>query len=336
MTSSDVYIFILGRVFASIGIGLASQVIPRYNTEIAFSKRRKIVDVVFQVSVLFGVALGNILNDMATEWPWGWRIATLGPRGWMSEGFPPSMDWVGSIASSCTNLFLTLVLAQVTVLALCYIRGWVFIIFSVFNLLGGFFVYLFLPETTGRSSGIELSKHRIWRRYVQNDEIGKFKIRREYRFRICTEYTTAPPVTHHTHTAAPPATHHTHTATHTRTQQHHTLHTAHSTLNTQHSALCTQPQPHTLHTALCSLNNQHTATTTATTAHSTLQSQQSAHSHHHSHHSTQHTAHSAHSHHHYHHSTLCTQHCALSTLHTAHSTLNTQPPPPAPAAIDNY
>ncbi|KAF9612397.1 hypothetical protein IFM89_039393 [Coptis chinensis] len=409
MTSSNVYIFILGRVFASIGIGLASQdkekrllmlnvgkifhwkdvcshkankkfdgqlnlllrldvaqVIPRYNTEIAFSERRKIVDVVFQVSILFGVALGNILNDMATEWPWGWRMlvgfegvpaipliivsfliidppksymergitelakaslislrgsrlgvlefstiiqqvidsesdfklimssryrphliiaifsqvlnicsgsmvivllmpetvlnlgylteesvlwnsivmssstivgailtlflvgrigrrimtmtffffagfsmallgilflvfmkpgfslertpaicatilicfvmcgssGTLGPRGWMSEGFPPSMDWVGSIASSCTNLFLTLVLAQVIELALCYIRNWVFIIFSVFNLLGGFFVYLFLPETTGRSSGIELSKHRIWRRYVQNDEIG--------------------------------------------------------------------------------------------------------------------------------------------------------------------
>ncbi|RWR90406.1 sugar carrier protein C isoform X1 [Cinnamomum micranthum f. kanehirae] len=104
----------------------------------------------------------------AFAWSWG-------PLGWLlpSEIFQLEIRSAGVAINASVNLFMTFVVAQAFLPALCHVKFGLFFIFACILIIMTSFVYYFLPET--RNIPIEdvpkiFNKHWFWKRYASNEE----------------------------------------------------------------------------------------------------------------------------------------------------------------------
>lgn len=58
----NVAMLIVGRIFLGIGVGFSLQSVPLYVSEMAPSKYRGSLNVVFQLSITIGILIANFVN----------------------------------------------------------------------------------------------------------------------------------------------------------------------------------------------------------------------------------------------------------------------------------
>ncbi|MFQ6637875.1 hypothetical protein Gotur_013482, partial [Gossypium turneri] len=75
--AENVFMLIIGQVLLGFGIGFANQSIPIYLSEIAPSKYRGALNIMFQLSITIGILVANLLNYFTAkiEGGWGWRLS---------------------------------------------------------------------------------------------------------------------------------------------------------------------------------------------------------------------------------------------------------------------
>ncbi|MBA0593409.1 hypothetical protein Gorai_010353, partial [Gossypium raimondii] len=78
--AENVLMLIIGQVLLGFGIGFANQSIPIYLSEIAPSKYRGALNIMFQLSITIGILVANLLNYFTAkiEGGWGWRLSLGG------------------------------------------------------------------------------------------------------------------------------------------------------------------------------------------------------------------------------------------------------------------
>ncbi|KAJ8074284.1 hypothetical protein PM082_012594 [Marasmius tenuissimus] len=91
------------------------------------------IAMIFMTSIIFSVSFG----------PVSWVLA--------SEVFPTSVRSIGTSVATCSNWALNTLLSQVSPLALDTIKYKFYIVFVVVNLVDFFIIYLFFPETKGKT-----------------------------------------------------------------------------------------------------------------------------------------------------------------------------------------
>lgn len=79
-TAQNITMLIIGRIFLGIGVGFALQSIPLYVSEMAPSKYRGSLNVVFQLSITIGILVANFVNygTANIDGGWGWRVSLGG------------------------------------------------------------------------------------------------------------------------------------------------------------------------------------------------------------------------------------------------------------------
>ncbi|TYH40726.1 hypothetical protein ES332_D12G267600v1 [Gossypium tomentosum] len=75
--AENVLMLIIDQVLLGFGIGFANQSIPIYLSEIAPSKYRGALNIMFQLSITIGILVANLLNYFTAkiEGGWGWRLS---------------------------------------------------------------------------------------------------------------------------------------------------------------------------------------------------------------------------------------------------------------------
>ncbi|KAK8323786.1 hypothetical protein V6Z12_A12G256900 [Gossypium hirsutum] len=78
--AENVLMLIIGRVLLGFGIGFANQSVPIYLSEIAPFKYRGALNIMFQLSIIIGILVANLLNYFTAkiEGGWGWRLSLGG------------------------------------------------------------------------------------------------------------------------------------------------------------------------------------------------------------------------------------------------------------------
>ncbi|KAJ0971310.1 hypothetical protein J5N97_019269 [Dioscorea zingiberensis] len=83
---------IVGRIFLGFGVGFANQAVPLFLSEIAPTRIRGALNILFQLLVTIGIFFANIVNySTSHRHPWGWRLS-LG-----LAGVPASILFFGSL-----------------------------------------------------------------------------------------------------------------------------------------------------------------------------------------------------------------------------------------------
>ncbi|KAJ7517511.1 hypothetical protein O6H91_21G027000 [Diphasiastrum complanatum] len=83
---------IIGRIMLGCGVGFANQAVPLYLSEIAPTRFRGGLNILFQLNVTIGILFANLVNYGTQRiHPWGWRLS-LG-----LAGIPASLLAVGSL-----------------------------------------------------------------------------------------------------------------------------------------------------------------------------------------------------------------------------------------------
>lgn len=79
-TAQNITMLIIGRIFLGIGVGFALQSIPLYVSEMAPSRYRGSLNVVFQLSITIGILVANFVNygTANIDGGWGWRVSLGG------------------------------------------------------------------------------------------------------------------------------------------------------------------------------------------------------------------------------------------------------------------
>ncbi|XVE64902.1 hypothetical protein DITRI_Ditri07aG0139200 [Diplodiscus trichospermus] len=77
-SAEDLYMLIFGRMLLGFGIGFANQSVPIYLSEMAPSKHRGAMNILFQMSVTIGIFVANLLNYISAKYEWGWRLSLGG------------------------------------------------------------------------------------------------------------------------------------------------------------------------------------------------------------------------------------------------------------------
>ncbi|XP_071709232.1 sugar carrier protein C-like [Rutidosis leptorrhynchoides] len=76
----DIWMLIFGRLLLGFGIGFANQSVPLYLSEVAPSKYRGGINMLFQLSITIGILLANAVNFgfAQIKGGWGWRLSLGG------------------------------------------------------------------------------------------------------------------------------------------------------------------------------------------------------------------------------------------------------------------
>ncbi|KAJ4784057.1 Sugar transport protein 13 [Rhynchospora pubera] len=81
-----------GRIFLGCGVGFANQAVPLFLSEVAPTKIRGGLNILFQLNVTVGILFANLVNYGAAKiHPWGWRLS-LG-----SAGIPAFLLTIGAL-----------------------------------------------------------------------------------------------------------------------------------------------------------------------------------------------------------------------------------------------
>ncbi|KAG9456452.1 hypothetical protein H6P81_000960 [Aristolochia fimbriata] len=90
--AQDLAMLIIGRILLGCGVGFANQAVPLFLSEIAPTRIRGGLNILFQLNVTIGILFANLVNyGTAKLHPWGWRLS-LG-----LAGIPALLLFVGSI-----------------------------------------------------------------------------------------------------------------------------------------------------------------------------------------------------------------------------------------------
>ncbi|XP_077210275.1 sugar transport protein MST4-like [Tasmannia lanceolata] len=90
--AQDLAMLIVGRIFLGCGVGFANQAVPLFLSEIAPTRIRGALNILFQLMTTIGILFANLVNyGTAKIHPWGWRLS-LG-----LAGIPALLLTVGSI-----------------------------------------------------------------------------------------------------------------------------------------------------------------------------------------------------------------------------------------------
>ncbi|KAI5407986.1 sugar transport protein 5 [Lathyrus oleraceus] len=73
--AQNIAMLILGRIFLGFGVGFTNQATPLYVSEIAPPKWRGALGTSFQFFVQIGIVAASIVNSVAAQHPYGWRIS---------------------------------------------------------------------------------------------------------------------------------------------------------------------------------------------------------------------------------------------------------------------
>ncbi|XP_004295913.1 PREDICTED: sugar carrier protein C-like [Fragaria vesca subsp. vesca] len=75
-----VWMLILGRILLGFGIGFSNQSVPLYLSEMAPSKYRGRLNIMFQLSITIGILFANLVNNFFAkiDGGWGWRLSLGG------------------------------------------------------------------------------------------------------------------------------------------------------------------------------------------------------------------------------------------------------------------
>ncbi|KAL6204595.1 hypothetical protein ACLB2K_021862 [Fragaria x ananassa] len=75
-----VWMLILGRILLGFGIGFSNQSVPLYLSEMAPSKYRGRLNIMFQLSITIGILFANLVNYFFAkiDGGWGWRLSLGG------------------------------------------------------------------------------------------------------------------------------------------------------------------------------------------------------------------------------------------------------------------
>ncbi|KAJ7539648.1 hypothetical protein O6H91_11G108200 [Diphasiastrum complanatum] len=83
---------IIGRILLGCGVGFANQAVPLYLSEIAPTRFRGGLNILFQLNITIGILIANLINYGTQKLhPWGWRLS-LG-----LAGIPAMLLTVGSL-----------------------------------------------------------------------------------------------------------------------------------------------------------------------------------------------------------------------------------------------
>ncbi|GMI97617.1 hypothetical protein HRI_003431000 [Hibiscus trionum] len=67
---------LFGRIMLGVGIGFGNQAVPLYLSEMAPTRLRGALNMMFQVATTFGIFTANMVNYGTQKLePWGWRLS---------------------------------------------------------------------------------------------------------------------------------------------------------------------------------------------------------------------------------------------------------------------
>lgn len=90
--AQDLLMLIIGRLLLGCGVGFANQAVPLFLSEIAPTRIRGALNILFQLNITIGILAANIVNYFTAKIrPWGWRLS-LG-----LAGLPAILLTLGSI-----------------------------------------------------------------------------------------------------------------------------------------------------------------------------------------------------------------------------------------------
>ncbi|KAG1342218.1 sugar transport protein MST4 [Cocos nucifera] len=74
--AQDLAMLIIGRILLGCGVGFANQAVPLFLSEIAPTRIRGGLNILFQLNVTIGILFANLVNyGTAKIHPWGWRLS---------------------------------------------------------------------------------------------------------------------------------------------------------------------------------------------------------------------------------------------------------------------
>ncbi|KAL5980962.1 Sugar transport protein 13 [Asimina triloba] len=91
--AQDLAMLIIGRILLGCGVGFANQAVPLFLSEIAPTRIRGALNILFQLNVTIGILFANLVNygTAKIKGGWGWRLS-LG-----LAGFPALLLTIGSV-----------------------------------------------------------------------------------------------------------------------------------------------------------------------------------------------------------------------------------------------
>eukprot|EP00253_Pinus_taeda_P000286 PITA_00286 len=90
--AQDLLMLIIGRLLLGCGVGFANQAVPLFLSEIAPTRIRGGLNILFQLNITIGILCANLVNYFTAKIkPWGWRLS-LG-----LAGIPAILLSVGSV-----------------------------------------------------------------------------------------------------------------------------------------------------------------------------------------------------------------------------------------------
>nr|GFC03079.1 sugar transport protein 13-like [Tanacetum cinerariifolium] len=80
--AKNLAMLIVGRILLGCGVGFANQAVPVFLSEIAPTRIRGALNILFQLNVTIGILFANLVNYFTAkiEGGWGWRVS-LGLAG---------------------------------------------------------------------------------------------------------------------------------------------------------------------------------------------------------------------------------------------------------------
>ncbi|KAK8949425.1 Sugar transport protein 13 [Platanthera zijinensis] len=92
-TAANLTMLILGRLLVGVGNGFSVQAVPLFLSEIAPSKARGALNILFQLNITIGILNAKTVNYFAAKiQPWGWRLSLA------YAGVPGAILFLGSLA----------------------------------------------------------------------------------------------------------------------------------------------------------------------------------------------------------------------------------------------
>lgn len=73
--AQNLAMLVVGRIFLGFGIGFANQAVPLYLSEMAPSKYRGALNIMFQLATTIGILVAQLINYAVEDETWGWRLS---------------------------------------------------------------------------------------------------------------------------------------------------------------------------------------------------------------------------------------------------------------------
>ncbi|KAL4024910.1 hypothetical protein IC575_013283 [Cucumis melo] len=93
-TAISLCMLIFGRICLGCGVGFANQAVPLFLSEIAPSRMRGALNMLFQFDITVGIMFANLVNygTSKIQWGWGWRLSMA------LAGVPAMLLTIGAIS----------------------------------------------------------------------------------------------------------------------------------------------------------------------------------------------------------------------------------------------